>query len=112
MAMLEWPYKDADEILDYVIDWTNRLGAGGDAIASSLWFFDPGMPLEEGEEPDTVPEPNDLTIDSDEVTAGGQGTLVWLSLGIENTTYVLTNRVTTEGGRTMDQSVKLKIKQK
>ncbi|SON55546.1 hypothetical protein HDIA_2005 [Hartmannibacter diazotrophicus] len=86
-----WDYKDPDETLDYRIDWSDRLA--GDTIATSVWVVPPG--LTEG------PNLNDETT-----------TTIWLAGGVEGATHSLTNRITTAGGRTMDQSVLLAIKSK
>lgn len=87
---LVWPDKDPDEVLDYTMDWTARLGA--DTIVSSSW-------------PDA---PVGIVMDSDEHT--DNVAVLWLSGGTLGTTYFFVNRITTAGGRTMDQTVKLKVK--
>ena len=89
--VLAWPTKDPNEVLDYVVDWSDRLGE--DIISTSEW---------------TVPD--DITQDSDSKT--DTTTTIWLSGGTVGTTYTFINRITTTGGRTMDQSVKLKLKEK
>lgn len=90
---LSWPNKDPNEVLDYQLNWARRL-AEGDAIASSTWIVDEG----------------DVVVDSDDFT--DEKTTVWLSGGAVDTRCKLTNRVTTEGGRTMDQSVIIRIREK
>lgn len=89
---LTWPFKDPDEVLDYTIDWSDRLGEG-DAVDTSTWFV-----------------PSGLTQENEEVTT--TTTVLWLSGGTLGQTYTILNRITTTGGRTMDQSVNLKIKTK
>ena len=89
--MLVWPFKDPNEVLDYVIDWSERLG--DDTITGSTW---------------TVP--TGITKDSDSST--DTATTIWLSGGTAGAQYVFTNRIVTAAGRTMDQSVKLKMKEK
>lgn len=89
--MLKWPQKDPDEVLDYQIDWSARLG--DDTIASSAW-----------ETPDGITQDSDS---NDDTT-----TTIWLSGGSAGESYTFTNRIVTDGGRTMDQSVKLKVKEK
>jgi hypothetical protein len=81
--------KDPDEVLDYVLDWSERLGT--DTIATSTW---------------TVP--TGIVKDSDANTAST--TTIWLSSGTLNAKYSLVNRIVTAGGRTMDQSVVVKVK--
>lgn len=94
--MLSWPPKDPNDVLDYSLDWHLRL-VEGDAISASLWFTD------------SASSPG-LEMDSD--SFDGNSATVWLSGGLAGTTYIVTNRVTTTDGRVMDQSVKLKVKQK
>lgn len=92
---MKWfPDKDPDEVLDYQIDWSAALDEG-DEIATSAWSI--------ATDPDTM-----LVIDSD--TLAASTTTVWLSAGTIGKRYVLLNRITTVGGRTMDQSVSIKIR--
>ena len=90
-----FPYKDPNEVLDYILDWTSRIE--GDTIQTSSWSIVTG---------------SGLVINSDNVDNTFKKTVVWLSAGTEGITYLLLNRITTAGGRTMDQSVKLKVKSK
>lgn len=85
---LTWPHKDPDEVLDYQIDWSTRLG--GDTISSSEW---------------TVPD--GLTEDS--ATNDTTTATIWLSGGVLGKVYEVQNRIVTAGGRTMDQTVLLAI---
>jgi len=88
---LTWPFKDPDEVLDYEIDWSDRLGT--DTIATSTYTVPAGITKNSSTNDDTT-------------------TTVWLSAGTEGETYSILNRITTAGGRTMDQTVKLKVKSK
>ena len=88
---LKWPFKDPNEVLDYSIDWSGRLD--DDTISSSVWFVPDGITNEDEEKSSTV-------------------TTLWLSGGTEPTTYSFLNRITTVGGRVMDQTVTLEIKSK
>lgn len=90
---LSFDPKDPDEVLDYKLDWTERLA--GDTIVSSMWQASPA----EG-----------LVIDRSSFTT--TETVVWLSEGTIGASYLLLNRVQTDGGRTFDQTVKLRIKSK
>jgi hypothetical protein len=104
-----WPFKDPDEILDYDIDWTNRLYSKAeldqvalgqtvvpaDTISTSAWTLDSG----------------DVVIGATSHTT--TATKTWLSAGtLASGVSVLTNRIVTAGGRTMDLTVKVKIKAK
>lgn len=89
---LKWPDKDPDEVLDYEINWSDRLD--GDTISSSTWIL-----------------PDD-GVEKESDTSTTTATTIWLSGGTLGETYELTNRVVTAGGRTMDQSVRIKLKAK
>lgn len=86
--MLQWPDKDPNEVLDYQIDWSARLGS--DTISTSTW---------------TVPSGITQTTSSSTSTT----TTIWLSGGTTGTKYTLTNEITTTGGRTMDESVRIRL---
>lgn len=91
---LSWPaVKDPDEVKDYGVDWSPMLVE--DSLATSTWI---------------VGDDDTLTIDSQSNT--DMTTTVWLSGGTEGITYQVLNRVTTAGGRTYDQTIKLKVKTK
>ena len=94
MAIPSWPFKDPDELLDYVIDWSARLDT--DTIATSTWEING---------PDAV-----LTTPSDSFAS--DKTTIWLDAGTLGAVYTMTNHITTAGSREMDQSVKLRIKTK
>jgi len=81
--------KDPDEVKDYAVDWTDRLA--GDTIVTSTWIV-----------------PDGITKDSDTNTT--MNTTIWLSGGELGNTYEFVNRVVTAGGRTYDQTCKLKCK--
>jgi len=83
--------KDPNEVVDYDRDWSDQMTDLSDTIVTSTW---------------TVPSV--ITKDSSSNTT--TRTKVWLSGGTSGETYTLLNRITTAGGRTLDQSVKLKMK--
>ena len=87
--------KDPNEVKDYALDWYAMVAPDDDSIINSSWTVESG----EG-----------LVIDSSSYTS--TLTTVWLSAGESGVTYELINRVTTEGGRTYDQSVKLRCRKK
>jgi len=89
---LKWPNKDPDEVLDYKIDWSSRLPEG-DAIATSTWIVPAGITKDSDAHDDT-------------------STTIWLSSGTIGTKYAITNRVVTDDGRTMDQSVSITLRAK
>lgn len=91
--MLNWPYKDPNEILDYTLDWSARLG-NEDHIVSSSW----------------VSSSTDVTMTQNSFT--DTTSVLWLSGGIARKSYKFTNTITTFKGRTMEQTVGLKIDEK
>lgn len=91
-TMLIWPDKDPNEVLEYKIDWSAKLE--GDTIVSSDWFLPDGLIGSRYAYSDTETE-------------------IWLSEGVNSRRLVpVLNRVTTVAGRTMDQTVYIKIHQK
>ena len=85
--------KDPDAILDYPFKWTNWLALISDTINSYTIISDPGINIVE---------------DSNTTTH----VIVWLSGGTVGTTYKVTCRIVTAGGRTDDRSIYVKIKER
>lgn len=85
--------KDPDAVLDYGFDWSQWLGT--DTIATSTWIVESPLSI--------VPasEFNDDTT-----------TRLFISGGDLNASYVITNQITTVGGRTDDRSIEIRIKQR
>jgi hypothetical protein len=83
--------KDPDEVVDYDLSWADQMTADSDTITTSTW---------------TVP----IGITKASSSATTTITKVWLSGGTAGQTYALLNRVITAGGRTLDQTVNLKMK--
>lgn len=90
---VKWDPKDPDEVDDRTLLWRRRL-ATGDTIITSDW-----TPLDEGYE---------LVIDSDQFT--DNTTTAWLSGGLDGSTYRFLNRITTNDGRTLDETVKISVR--
>jgi hypothetical protein len=96
--------KDPNEVLDYSLDWQPSEVATGrfprlddeDTILTSTWSIISAAPTLEIEN------------DSNDDTT----TTVWLSGGTLGANYELLNRIVTLGGRTMDQTCKLKVRAK
>lgn len=85
--------KDPDEVLDYGVNWADPSSdaLAGDTISTSSWIV-----------------PSGIVKDSDGHTP--TTTTIWLSGGTVGETYEFVNRVVTAGARTMDQTVKLKLR--
>lgn len=88
--MLTFPSKDPTEVLDYQVDWAARLG--DDEIATSVW---------------SLTNPAGLAIVQDNQTE--TATTVWLSGGTVGLQGLLLNRITTVGGRQMDETAQIAI---
>jgi hypothetical protein len=97
--MIKFPYKDPDEVDDYKLDWTARLAPLSDEIATSDWSIVTDMGGEAT--PLAIEDGTIKTLTS---------TTVWLSAGVLTNSYQLLNRITTTGGRTLDQTCTLVIK--
>ncbi len=90
---LAWPFKDPDEVLDYDVNWSPRLQ--GDTILTSSW---------------TVVGGDGALVAGSNSIEGGITAKLWLSGGTSGKNYLLNNRVVTTGGRTMDQTISIKVK--
>ncbi len=82
--------KDPDAVLDYSVDWSAWLA--GDQIATSAWLLEQGALLE-------------IVTDTKIATKA----TVWLRGGQKGTTYLVTNRIVTMGGRTDDRTITVKV---
>lgn len=78
--------KDSDSVLDFSVDWGPWLDT--DTISSSVWL---------------LPEGAELAIASQSNTA--TTATVWLSGGVLDKLYRVTNRITTAAGRTDDRTL-------
>ena len=85
--------KDPDAELDFTRDWSDWLTAVGDTIATSTW---------------TVPD--DLVIGTNGQTNDAMTATVWIKGGTAGRIYRVTNRITTDGGRTDDRSFTLTVR--
>jgi len=85
--------KDPDAVLDYQVDWSDWLPAG-DTITASQWFSSDAA----------------LVVDADTFT--GTTATVWISGGDNRKRYTVTNRITTDGGRTDDRTITIRIAQR
>lgn len=85
--------KDPDSTLDYTLDWDGRRSSwlGGDRLVGSTWILEAGIVLADHNRTETT-------------------TTAWISGGTDGTTYKVTNRVMTAGGRTDDRSFRIKCK--
>ena len=85
--------KDPDATLDYGVDWTLWLGA--DTISTSTWVLESGI--------SAVPASE---------TSDGKKTSIFITGGSPGETYLVTNRIVTDGQRTEERSFELKIRER
>ena len=83
--------QDPNDRLDYTMDWSAEMTALADTIDQSEWF-----------------PPVGLTATGDFFT--DTAATVFLSGGVVGETYIVSNRITTVGGRVIERSIKLKLK--
>ncbi len=96
--MITWPAKDPNEVLDYQLDWAD---ADNPRLVTAETLLTSTYSVVSG----------DVVINSSSFLASGL-TTVWLSGGTVDTLCTILNRVTTSGGRTYDQTAKLRIRTK
>jgi hypothetical protein len=91
---MAWPPKDPEDVLDYTLIWTPWLATAGDKITASTWEVTPGGAT--------------LNVDSSDFTL--TSTTAWLSGGTDGVTYGLRNKITTDGGRTIRRTKRVKVR--
>lgn len=92
------PAKDPGAVIDYGVAWADWLGA--DTIASSTWI----KPTELA----TVKTQENVSV----IIEGSQYdkvNTIMISGGVAGNSYLLTNRITTAGGRTTDRSMRIGV---
>lgn len=110
---MKWPNKDPNEVLDFDIDWKWRLYSKAEYDLAAAQR-DAGVTVTivpaDTIVTSTFTLPVGITANSTSNTT--TATKVWISGGTEPSSYDVLNRIVTAGGRTMDQTVQLKIKSK
>jgi hypothetical protein len=87
--------KDPAAELDYGFDWgMDGWLAAGETVTTSTWTVAAGL----------------TQITSG--ISGGTVTTVWLSGGVAGTDYLVTNRIVTDGGRTDERSLTIRVRQR
>lgn len=94
-------YKDPDEVEIFSFFWGKKLNAGAVVQGTNTWTAEPS---------------GELTISSQTIVAGGQYTSALISggtipPGATEKDYVITNRVTTSDGETLEESGRLRVRQ-
>lgn len=101
---MEILFKDPDATKDFHVEWQGAF-ADGDYVQSSAWVTPAGITATDpslfvGHEPDMTGQLRAV-----------QRATVFLDGGAVGESYIITNRVNTVRGRTMDQSFELRIKE-
>ena len=91
--MADFLLIDPSARVDYSVDWTDWMAAG-DAIATSAWEIAPSGPTLTGE------------------TVAGAATQVFVENCVAAGVYRLTNRITTNQGRTDERSIVLRCEER
>ena len=94
---------DPDETLDYSLDWSEFLADGGspaDVLLTSAWSITPQDDLSPQR-----PLLDDRGIGDGGSPSAGTKTTVFVSNATYGRIYRLTNRVTTQAGRTAERSI-------
>jgi hypothetical protein len=95
--LLKWERGlDPTELLDFVIDWSEDLGA--DVISTSSWAFDSGN--------------EDTVLIKSSPAATSTTTTIWFTAGTPGQKYKITNTITTSGGRTFERSAQIAVSQR
>ena len=93
------PYmKDPEAVIDYSIDWQAGYLLVGEQITASSWFIMPQGAV------------SDLAIDQIPAIIAGVAS-VFVKSGVAGKSYQLTNRITTNQGRTDERSLTIKVEQ-
>lgn len=90
---LTWPPKDPTEILDYSVDWSNRLA--NDHLITSTFIINGGA---------------NVSIIAN--SFNDSMSTVWLAGGTTGRVAIITNHVQTAGGREWEESVHISIEDK
>lgn len=98
MAAKKWPDKDPDEVLDYGFNWSPR-GLRDDVILTV-----------EAEVVEGSVGVDSTYVAPVEGAEAAQGTITWLSGGTAGETCLIVLHVVTRDGRHLDQTIKIKIK--
>lgn len=91
--------KDPAAVIDYAMDWSLNYLEEGEQITASSWFILPQGAV------------NDLAVDNIPTPTMGM-TTIFVAQGIAGKIYQLTNRITTNQGRTDERSLFIRIEEK
>lgn len=99
---IEWPDKDPNEVVDYLLDWSRYL-AVGEKLQTVTWTIN-GYGAFEEELPPALTKGVEGKTDT---TA-----TIWLQDGTVGVKYRIGCRAVTDGGRTLDATATLRVRQK
>lgn len=103
---LQWPPKDKDETLDYILDW-NRALETDETISTASWK----IVNDSGEKVSFTPSSTIAGLTSSTQSNTTSTTTIYLAAGQDNKQYKLYCSVTTNQGRTKERSVTIKIRE-
>ncbi|SDC06732.1 hypothetical protein SAMN05216337_1001171 [Bradyrhizobium brasilense] len=114
-AALWWPSKTLADVADYDVNWTWRLYSA-EELAKAYAQQRAGRPVDIVPSDKIVSSAFLLPVGALEGPDGKPSTFidvmtkVWLGGGDAGEIYAVVNRITTAGGRAMDQSVQIRVK--
>lgn len=103
--MLVWPPKDPNEVLDYRLSWSL---SSAETITSSVFTIVAGSVAIQSQSYTNT----NTTITPPATVAIPTVSTVWLTGGTAGEACTILNRIVTSSGRTYDQSVRLRIRDK
>jgi hypothetical protein len=87
-SIIPWIYKTPGGVLDYPFNWEKWLGT--DTIATAVWTVPTGLTKTAQSETETVAN-------------------AWISGGVIGTSYKVSCKITTVGGRTEERTIEIRV---
>lgn len=103
--LYRWPDKDPEELLDFTVDWSLYLS--GDTISTVNWYCVDASGVKQAF--NAVSTVNGLVNSSNSFTT--TTTTVYLGGGVANTTYQVSCQIGTNTGRTVERTIRLRVRQ-
>lgn len=100
-SKIKYDPKDPDERDDFKLHWSARLAPIDDTIDTSTWAI----------VTDQTGSSNPLNIFDEDKLNENLSTRLWLEGGVEGTTYAIRNEIVTVGGRTLQQTIYIPVKE-
>ena len=86
--------KDPDALIDYIVEWSEWMPTGDNLVSAN------------------TTAQSGITVDSQAVTTASALHTIWLSGGAPGTTYRITSRIYTNGGRRDERSFFVRVRER